>query len=375
MAVLIECPKCKVRNSMRTTECKCGFNIKKAAGKIYWVEYYINYKRKRERIGPSKAAAENRLRKVLKSRAEDRYIDRNKSIRVTFDELSRWYLQLPQVKAKKSYTRDRYSVRELTRFFSGKVIKDITVNQVEAYRQKRLAEVSYRKNNVRPATVNREMACLRYMLNLAEQEGMIDSLPFKKLKALKENNCRDRILSGEEYEKLLSSCPLYTRQVVKVAYYTAMRQSEILNLRWDRVDLKNQVIRLRPEDTKTNDGRTIPLHPEVLEILRATPRHISGIVFTRDGHPLTDIKKSFKAACRKAGIEDFTFHDLRHTCINNWRLEGHDFLRIMAASGHKTMSVFKRYNTVSEAEIKRLVPGPMDTYVDTNEKGASHEIG
>jgi integrase len=63
----------------------------------------------------------------------------------------------------------------------------------------------------------------------------------------------------------------------------------------------------------------------------------------------------FVKACKRAGIEDFTFHDLRHTAINNWRLQGYDYFRIMAASGHKTMSVFKQYNTVSKKELQALV--------------------
>ena len=66
-------------------------------------------------------------------------------------------------------------------------------------------------------------------------------------------------------------------------------------------------------------------------------------------------KKKFDHGLQGAGIEEFTFHDLRHTAINNWRLQGHDYFRIMAATGHKTMSVFKRYNTVSQDELKALV--------------------
>jgi integrase len=166
------------------------------------------------------------------------------------------------------------------------------------------------------------MACLRHLLNLAEAEGLIDSLPFKGLKALKENNFRDRILSPEEYERLLSHCPPHTARVIKMAYHTAMRQGEILNLTWDRIDLKAGVVRLRAEDTKTNEGRTIPLHREVLEMPREIPRSINGRVFTLEGVPLGEIKRSFTTACRLAGVEDFTFHDLRHTCINNWRLQG-----------------------------------------------------
>ena len=64
---------------------------------------------------------------------------------------------------------------------------------------------------------------------------------------------------------------------------------------------------------------------------------------------------AFRSACKRAGLRDFTFHDLRHSAINNWRLQGHDYFRIMAATGHKTLSVFKRYNTVSREELKALV--------------------
>jgi len=83
----------------------------------------------------------------------------------------------------------------------------------------------------------------------------------------------------------------------------------------------------------------------MLKIIR---RGLSGVkVFTRDGEPITSIREAFTSACQKARITNFHFHDLRHTFINNRRHEGHDYFRIMAATGHKTMNVFKRYNTVS----------------------------
>ena len=268
------------------------------------------------------------------------------------------------------------SLKILSNSFSGKKVSELAVNLLEAYRQKRLNEKSYRKHATRPATVNREMSCLKHMLNLAEQEGLIEQIPFKGVKKLRENNVRDRVLSQKEFEKLLSCCPPHTARIVTMAYFTAMRRSEILKLKWDRVDLKNGFIRLRPEDTKTKDGRAIPMHPEIMEILKALPRDIHGWVFTLDGKPITDFKRSFATACRLAEIENFRFHDLRHTCINNWRLQGHDFFRIMAASGHKTMSVFKRYNTVSESELRGLVTPPIATNMDTKqEKGVTqHRI-
>jgi integrase len=72
-----------------------------------------------------------------------------------------------------------------------------------------------------------------------------------------------------------------------------------------------------------------------------------------------------EATCKAAGIEKFVFHDFRHTCINNWRKEGHDYFKTMAASGHKTISVFKRYNMVNEEELRTLI-SPIGTSVGTS---------
>ena len=102
----------------------------------------------------------------------------------------------------------------------------------------------------------------------------------------------------------------------------------------------------------------MPLNQELMEMFKAMPRGLPGCrCLPTKGKSWRRCKRSFATACKKAGIEDFTFHDLRHTAINNWRLQGHDYFRIMAASGHKTMSVFKRYNTVSKEELKALVNG------------------
>jgi integrase len=119
--------------------------------------------------------------------------------------------------------------------------------------------------------------------------------------------------------------------------------------------VKKAIIRLDPEDCKTNEGRLVPLNRELVEMFQALPRGLPRVkLFTREGKPINSFREAFIAACRKAGIENFTFHDLRHTAINNWRLAGHDYFRIMAATGHKTMTVFKRYNTVSKEELKAL---------------------
>jgi integrase len=357
MALLVECPECKRRNSQKAKKCKCSFALAKFSGRVWWIEYYDHEKRlRRERIGPNKAAAEHRLRAVLSARAEERQIRKNPEAKTTFKALAQWYLDLPEVKAKRSYVRDKYSVRELLPHFGDRLLKDITPALVESYKQKRLAEPSYRKNLTKPATVNREITCLKVIFNKAVKNGKAERNPAQGVKLLKENNERDRILSPEEYAQLLAHSPGHLKQIVELAYHTGMRQGEILTLTWGQVDLKDGFIKLSPENTKTNDGRLVPLNGELIDLFRAMPRGLPGVpVFTYQGKSISCIKKSFVTACKRAGIKDFTFHDLRHAFINNRRLEGHDYFRIMAATGHKTLEVFKRYNSVSKDELKSLV--------------------
>jgi integrase len=372
MAILIECPECKKRNSQKAKKCKCGFALAKFSGRVYWIDYLnIEGERKRERIGTSKEAAEQRLREVLKARSEGRYIEKSPDVTTHFKTLAAWYLNLPEVKAKRSYDRDRHSVKFLLPHFGERLLKDINPAYVEAYRHKRLAEPSRQGGTTKPATVNREIACLKTIYNKAQKNRKAECNPVQGVKARKENNERDRILNPEEYVCLLAHCPGHLKPIVKVAYYTGMRRGEILGLTWGQVDLKEGFITLTHRDTKTNEGRLVPLNQELLQMFKALPQGLPHVqVFTRGGKPVRSIRESFTLACRKSGIENLTFHDLRHTAINNWRLQGHDYFRIMAATGHKTMTVFKRYNTVSKEELKTLVqgnPGANDTYSDTKD--------
>ncbi|MHB8069055.1 MAG: tyrosine-type recombinase/integrase [Desulfobaccales bacterium] len=359
MALLVECPECKKRNSQKAKNCKCGFALAKHPGRVWWIEYYdLEMRLRRERIGPSKAAAEQRLREVLKARTEGRYITKCQDTRTLFKNLAQWYLDLPEVKAKRSYDRDLRSMKLLLPFFGERLLRKINPALVESYKQKRLNQPSGRtpQHLTKPATINRELACMKTIFSKAVKNGKAERNPVQGVKMLKENNERDRILSPEEYTRLLAHSPIHLKPILKLAYHTGMRQGEILNLTWGQVDLKEGFICLKPEDTKTNEGRLVPLVKELVEMFLSMPRGLPGVmVFTRFGAPIKSIREVFEAACSRAGIEDFTFHDLRHTAINNWRLQGHDYFRIMAATGHKTLNVFKRYNTVSREELKALV--------------------
>ena len=140
-----------------------------------------------------------------------------------------------------------------------------------------------------------------------------------------------------------------------MAYHMGMRKDEIVRLTWPEVDLKKGFIRLSAERTKTDTARNIPIHPEVKTMLESVPRGLlTDRVFLRNGQPFDEMKHSFQSACKRAKIENFTFHDLRHCALNNLRLAGNDFFQIMAISGHKDMGVFKRYNLVTEEELSQI---------------------
>lgn len=218
-----------------------------------------------------------------------------------------------------------------------------------------------KKNNYMPASVNRVVAVMKRIFNLAMREELVERNPCFKVSMLPENNKRDRVLTQEEFERLTAFLPQHAARIVTMGYYTGMRAGEILGLTWDKVNLKEGFIELEPEDTKTSEPRTIYLDPLLKDMFAelAKVRHIShNFVFTFKGKSIKNIRKSFKRACEKAGIEDFWFHDLRHTFNTNMRKAGVDRSVIMKITGHTTHAMFERYNTVDKDDaqeaIKRL---------------------
>ena len=148
-----------------------------------------------------------------------------------------------------------------------------------------------------------------------------------------------------------------------------MRQEEIINLTWEEIDFKHGFIRLGVNRTKNKTVRSIHLHPKIIDYFQSLPRSLTGgFLFSKRCYN----RKAYKKAVEAAGLGDFTFHDLRHCAINNLRLAGNDHFVIKKASGHKTDSAFKRYNLVTEEEMKGMkwlsekesTSRMVDTYMD-----------
>lgn len=161
---------------------------------------------------------------------------------------------------------------------------------------------------------------------------------------------------NEKYIRLLAQCPEHLAPIAKLAYHTGMRRGEILNLKWERVDLKEGFIRLRPEDTKTTEGRLVPNSRELMEMFKAMPRSLPLTpVFTYKGNPMAEMKRSFTTPSQRAGIEGFTYHDLRHTFNTNTYRAGVPIPTIMKITGHKSIAMFRRYTTISPEDLKEAI--------------------
>jgi len=379
MAILQECPVCRKRWAIKKKSCSCGFSMGKHSGKVYWVSVYLTGRKHRERIGPNKEAAEQKERDLLKLRTEERFIEKDKAARLTLGELCTWYLSLPEVKAKDSYRRDQHFTAHLKRLLGENTkIKAISPGKIESFRTIRLNEPSkvHPDRTTTPAEVNKEVVCLKTIFNRAVRHEKLSINPIAGIKRLPENNIRQSILTDDEFQALLDASEDHLKPIIEMAYYMGMRRDEIVKLTWPEVDIKRGFIRLGKERTKTDCGRSIPLHPVVRATLERIPRSIhTERVYLRNGQPFDEIKHSFQTACKNAGLTNFCFHDLRHCALNNLRRAGNDFFQIMSLSGHKTISVFKRYNLVSEDELSQIKwpdtcgkVGTVGTSVGTNEE-------
>ena len=279
---------------------------------------------------------------------------------MTFKALAEAYLALPRVMAQANYERKQrwVELRFLPTFGANKLITAITPESIEAYYQSRRKEVAL-------ATANRELAAIKHIFSwacgtakkLALSRPYLDRNPARAVWKEAEDNVRDEILEPAQFEELQAHSAAYLVPINLVAYATGMRWGEIVNLTWDKVDLKGGFIRLKGADTKSGEGRLIPL--DVFPCLRERFKELHKAralhephVFLHGGQPVRSLKGAFTAACKGAGITDFRFHDFRHSAITNMRRAGIDLLTIMQISGHKTTVCFTRYNSFREADLK-----------------------
>ncbi len=241
-------------------------------------------------------------------------------------------------------------------------LANVTPMLIAEQRNVMLNETTRRGKPRSNATVVRYLSALSHAFSVAVKEwGWVEENPVFKVTKPKEPRGRVRFLSDDERTRLLLACQesenpvLYI--VVVLALSTGMRQGEILNLRWENVDLKRGRIVLH--DTKNEERRVVPVTGHALELMK---RHMkvrrldSDLVFpSRNGQTPVYIHHSWLVALKRAGIKDFRFHDTRHSAASYLAMNGASLAEIAEVLGHKTLQMVKRYAHLSEAHTAGVV--------------------
>ena len=291
--------------------------------------------------------------KVSKTRANallDKYKARDKKRKKSApyhdplfsDYIDTYINHVRYIQKKRSWKRDVSSIRNLDKEFSKHVLSEITTKQINDYREKRLAA------GKSPRTVNLEMSCLSRLFRLAkDQELFIDENPVSNIKPFEIHYGADRILSPEEEQKLIAASPAHLKNIITCALNTGMRRGEIIGLKWSNVKLDQGYLLLEATNTKSKRERRVPINFIMKELLEELELSRGASVFLNSqGKPYHDgigIRRSFYTARKKAGIEDFRFHDLRHTAATRMVEAGVSLFTVGQILGHTDPKTTMRY--------------------------------
>jgi len=185
----------------------------------------------------------------------------------------------------------------------GRITKSMTAD----YRRHRHAA-----KTVTDTTINRDLQALRHMLFWAVDEGLLQSNPLSRLRLVQERGKPRSILALEDEGRLLAAAAPHLRQLIVASLDTGMRRGELFHQLWEHVDFNRKLLSVTQSKTAGGEGREIPFTNRLHEFLLAE-RKDEGLLFTRNGQPMRNIKTAWKAAIRRAGIRYLRFHDLRHT--------------------------------------------------------------
>lgn len=281
-----------------------------------------------------------------------------------FSELAKRYIEYVDLRnPKRKLWAEQYLefwIEELGDY----VLSDITKTLIIEKRDKLLTSKGRNVERRTPATVNRYMTMLSHTFTIAINEWeWLEDHPMRKIAKLPEPRGRIRFLDDDERKRLLIACKDVRgaenlHLLVVLALSTGARHGELINLRWQHVDLKRRAIVLH--DTKNKERRVLPLARHVFDMLNAhhQARSIAtDLVFPapRKLHAAWSSRAAWEAALKKAKIEDFRFHDLRHSAASYLAMNGASLAEIAEVLGHKTLAMVKRYAHLSEAHTASVV--------------------
>ncbi|MEW6054053.1 MAG: site-specific integrase [Nitrospirota bacterium] len=340
-------------------------------GNVYWMIKQYNGKKVERTLDTGiKRVAEERYSKIVSEIVGGSYFQKPKEFTISY-LMEKYAEDRAMTKASNTLARDRSLREHITNYFGSYLLAEVTPEMVSDYRRKRYAE----KKTV--ATVNRELAFLRNAYNIAIRHYKWCFVnPVSSVKFDRERNQRDRWLTSEDEKNLFSHLKGRLVDIVSLVLNTGLRQDEVLSLIRSNVDLFRKTITVKGKGDKV---RTIPLNAVALDILKARMKthHIhSELVFpSATGTKIMRqrLVRAFTKAAKDSGLQDFHFHDLRHTFATRLAQAGVDLYKIAKLLGHNDVSTTQRYAHHCPESLRSSVDVLTEYYNSTTVRSNAEE--
>lgn len=327
-------------------------------GETWWVGYSFNGQEYRESAHSEKEADAIKLLKKKIAEQESGHVIGAGADRITVSDLCDDLIACLKLKGAKSVSDFESHLKPIRGAFAKMRAAALTTEKIRRYIEERQGD------GYANATINRQTGALRQALNLARKEDRLRYVPHVPMLAL--NNARQGFFERADVEAVIAALPDPIDDIARFAYLTGWRKGEILPLGWSMVDRQAREIRLA--DSKNGTGRVLGYEKgdeldTLIEKRWKAREHepekgqtaISEYVFHQDGAPVVDFRKRWAKACKDAKVPGRLFHDLRRTAIRDMVRGGVPETVAMSISGHKTRSVFDRYNITSEEDRREAL--------------------
>ncbi len=380
MAILAECPICHKKQAVSRNLCigklkggfQCEADLKKLKRQKEKVRYYISFripgskgKQRMEYVGYSIAEARDAEGKRKSQKRENRIFDMLPESEMTFNELTKWYLDLSKVKGIADYDGTKIRLNNFNKVFGNKIINTIKPVDLENYQAKR------NEQGLRNVTIDQELTIVKTMIKKAFDNDKVSGRTLKaflrvKNVSTKAERTRTRKATIEEYLKLVDEATPHLKGMLIVAFNTGMRPGEIRGLKWSYIDRKSMFIRLPAEITKGKAPREIPINHHVKAVLDSVPRAINhAFVFTYKGKPVksrSNQGSAFHGACQRAGIpygrkpeNGLIMQDFRRTFKTNMLKAGIDGIYRDKIVGHSLKGMDAHYIVPDEDDLRNAM--------------------
>jgi len=327
------------------------YQRKTKSGKIRWYLDYRDADGRRVQMVANNAVTKDEaivaLREEVAKAFNKEYRIKREQEKIKFSNFTEMYIENYAKVNKRSWKDDQYRLQKFVDFLGNIYLHEVTPLEIEKFKLSKL------KEGITKSTVNRYLAILKRMFNIAIDWGYAEENPVNRIKFYSEkDNLKERILIKEEEDRLLESSSEHLKPIIVVALNTGMRRSEISNMKWNQINLQTREIKV--EKTKSGKIRIVDINLILFEeLLRLkSKRKNSKYVFLNQK---TKLQTSFEGACRRAQIEGLRFHDLRHTFASRLVEMGVDLIRIKEILGHSTVKITERYTHSNREEKKKAV--------------------